>query len=109
MILVSLLTPCRALSATTVLHSGYLFFNGFYLFDYKNLILGVAAPSLAAGAVWAGGTLARYILEAAERARITKSFTSYVDPALVDYVLESESARLDGQKKELSVVFTDLE
>ena len=45
----------------------------------------------------------------AERTRITKRFRSYVDPALVDWVIEHpEQASLTGQTGELTVVFTDL-
>jgi class 3 adenylate cyclase len=102
------LTPWKALAGATVLAGGYLLYNGLYFFDYRNLIVGVAGPVTAIGAVWAGGTFARYVLESIERARVKRRFENYVDPALVEYVLETD-ARLDGEKKELSVVFTDLQ
>jgi adenylate cyclase len=57
--------------------------------------------------VWAGGTLARFILEAGLRAQVTRSFSMRVDPQLVSYVLEHDP-RVTGQVKELTVVFTDL-
>ncbi|MGA2498492.1 MAG: adenylate/guanylate cyclase domain-containing protein, partial [Tepidisphaeraceae bacterium] len=47
--------------------------------------------------------------ETQERARVKRFFESYVDPALVDYALEHDLATLDGQQKEISVVFTDLQ
>jgi adenylate cyclase len=107
-IIVSLLPPWRALLLTLLLTGGYLAVNGILVFDYGDRILGVAAPVTAAGLVWGGLTLARSISEAAERSRITKRFRSYVDPALVDYVIEHPEVRLDGQEKEMTVVFTDL-
>jgi class 3 adenylate cyclase len=108
-LIVARLAAWKALAAAAVLALGYMLFNGLYLFDCHNQILGVAGPLTAVGAVWAGGTLARYILEASERARVTSRFRNYVDPELVSFVLESDNPRLDGQEKEaLTVVFTDL-
>jgi adenylate cyclase len=63
---------------------------------------------VALGSVWATGALAGFLLEATERARITKRFSSYTDPKLVDFVIENPDAALDGQVREMSVIFTDL-
>lgn len=103
------LSAWRALASAAALVCGWLLLNGVYLFDYRNLLVDVAAPPLAVAAVWSGGTLLRFVLEATERTRVTSRFRNYVDPALVDYVLESDTVRLDGQEKELTVVFTDME
>jgi class 3 adenylate cyclase/CHASE2 domain-containing sensor protein len=105
--IVSILPPWRALAATAALAGGYFAFNASYLFDNHNLIVGVAGPVTVALVVWAGGTLARFILEAGLRAAVTRSFSMRVDPQLVKYVLERD-AKVDGQVKELTVVFTDL-
>jgi adenylate cyclase len=87
----------------------YAAFNGLYLFDQKNIIVGAAGPITAVAVVWAGVTLLRVITEIGERHRITRRFRSYVDPILVNYVIEHpELARLEGEVRELSVVFTDL-
>src|SRR5207237_301785 len=52
---------------------------------------------------------ARYFFEAGVRIRIQKRFSTYVDPALVNYLLEHpEKIRLDGELREMTVVFTDL-
>ncbi len=106
--IVAWLTPWRALLASIVVGAGYALLNGLCLFDAHNLLVGVTAPLLAVAIVWSGGTLARYMIERNERARVTRRFSNYVDPALVDYVLERDDARFDGQEKELTVVFTDL-
>lgn len=87
----------------------YIVFNGYFLFDYGNRIVGMAAPLSAALGAWLGCVVLRWIFERAERARITRRFRSYVDPALVNYVIEHpEQTQLSGQQKELTVVFTDL-
>ncbi len=104
----ALMPPWRGLLLTALLIGGYLAVNGVVVFDYGDRILGVAGPVSAAVLVWGGLTLVRSIYEATERARITKRFRSYVDPALVDYMIEHPELPLDGQQKEMTVVFTDL-
>ena len=45
-----------------------------------------------------------------ERVHVTRRFKSYVDPALVKYVMEHpEHEHFDGEVREMTVVFTDLE
>jgi CHASE2 domain-containing sensor protein/class 3 adenylate cyclase len=111
-IFASVLPPFKAFLATAALALGYLIFNGYYLFAYKNIILGgagAAGPLLAAALVWSGDTLISYITERAERSRITKRFRNYVDPSLVDYVIEHpELTRFDGDAREMTMGFTDL-
>lgn len=104
------LSPERASVAAIALIIGYFFVNGIILFDYRNIVLNAAGPLTAAAAVWGGCTLFRFVVERAERARIQRRFQSYVDPALVNYVIEHpEHARLDGEMRDLTVVFTDLQ
>jgi adenylate cyclase len=106
---VSFLPPWKALVAAAGLIAGYLALNGYLLFDYGNLILGAAGPVVAVGAVYSGGTLAKLAVERWERARITKRFSSYVDPKLVEFVLEHpEQAHFEGQVREMSVAFCDV-
>lgn len=104
-----LLTPGQAAFSAMFLLVSYFLFNGLLVFDYGNTILGIAGPLTAVLLVWSGCTLFRFVIERRERARIKKRFESYVDPALVNYVIEHpEHARLDGERRELTVVFTDL-
>ena len=106
---VSFLSPAKAAGAVVALAVGYLLFNGFWLFDRNNLILGAAGPTVAIAAVWSGGTLAKLGMERWERARITRRFRSYADPKLVDYVLKHpEQNVFEGQVRELTVVYVDL-
>jgi class 3 adenylate cyclase/CHASE2 domain-containing sensor protein len=106
---VATLSTRPALAFTLLLTCCYLLINGLLFFDYGNHIVGAAGPLTAAALIWFGLTVARYIYEQAERSRITARFSSYVDPALVNFVVENpEAARFDGQVKEMTVCFTDL-
>jgi len=108
-IIVGALSPLWGTLAAGVLIAGWALLNGVVMFDYGNLVAAPGAPMIAIALVWAGCTMLRYITERTERARITRRFRSYVDPALVNYVIEHpESAHLEGEEKELTVVFTDL-
>src|SRR6185503_19653290 len=63
----------------------------------------------AVGASWLALTLSKFVTEASERRRITRRFRSYVDPSLVNYVIENPKLDfLKGEVKQLTVVFTDL-
>jgi class 3 adenylate cyclase/CHASE2 domain-containing sensor protein len=102
------LAPVPALLASLALFAGYALLNGIALFDFGNRILGAAAPLAVVGIVWAGCTLTRVIVERAERERIRRRFSNYVDPKIVNYFLEDPNATAEGEKREMTVVFTDL-
>ena len=106
---VILMSPWPALGTTAALAATYLAINGIFLYDRHHVILGLAGPVAATAVVWSGSTLFRYILERAERTRITQRFRTYVDPGLVNYVTETEKERLDGEKRECTILFTDLQ
>jgi adenylate cyclase len=103
------LTPARALLVALALGIGYALLNGLLLFDYGNLVLGAAGPLVCVAGVWQGVTLIRLIVERYQRSRIEGRFRSYVDPALVDYVVDHpDQVKLEGQVREMTVCFTDL-
>jgi adenylate cyclase len=109
-VIVTLLPPGRAAGYTGLLAALYIVVNGLLLFDYGNVILGLAGPFMAIALVWAVGTMVRLILEGFERARITKRFAAYVDPELVEFVLEQQTDEVfKGVKREITTVFTDLQ
>lgn len=106
---VALLAPGLATLVSFLLGAGYLLVNSIVLFDYGNLLVNASGPLVAVGLVWSGTTLFRFAASIAERRRMKRRFQNYVDPALVDYVLEHpDEVRLEGQVREMSVVFTDL-
>ena len=103
------MSPWLAVTTTAALGAAYLALNGIFLYDRQHMIFGLAGPVAAVAIVWSGCTLFRYILDRGEKARITRRFRSYVDPVLVNYVIENpDKVRLAGEKKEVSIVFTDL-
>jgi class 3 adenylate cyclase/CHASE2 domain-containing sensor protein len=106
---VALIPIWRALAITLLIVGGYLFFNGIVLFDHGGYILAAAAPITAATMIWFGVTVSRFIYERRERSRITKRFSRYVDPTLVNFVVEHpEAAHFEGELREMTIVFTDL-
>ena len=105
----ALVSPLRATIVSALIGGGYLVINGIVLFDGYNIMVNVAGPLVAMGIGWSGCTLSRFIIERRERRRVENRFRSYVDPVLVDWVVEHpEQSMLEGQLRELTVVFTDL-
>ncbi|HTW93429.1 MAG TPA: adenylate/guanylate cyclase domain-containing protein, partial [Tepidisphaeraceae bacterium] len=103
------LPPWKGLLATAALVAAFLLFNGELLYDRVHLVAPLAGPIVAAAAVWFALVLLRFIAEQVARARVIERFSSYVDPAIVKYVIDNpEKIRLEGEVKELTVVFTDL-
>lgn len=69
-------------------------------------------PPIAAASMFvlAFGLGEEYTQHERERVHVTRRFKSYVDPALVKYVIDHpEHERFDGEVREMTVVFTDLD
>ncbi len=79
------------------------------LSGYLGVALAPFAMSVGMGVVGVG-LVFEWELSTREHEHVTQRFQSYVDPALVKYVLEHpENVRFEGEVRELTVVFTDLE
>ena len=101
--------PPAALALTLLLAAIYVVFNGAIVFDWGNVILGAAGPLTAMALVWSGGTLSQLVGEQRQRALIRRRFRTYVDPQLVDFVEKHpKQATFAGERREMTVVFTDL-
>jgi class 3 adenylate cyclase/CHASE2 domain-containing sensor protein len=108
-VLVVYLHPVQGFACMFGLLGSYTAINGLMVFDYGNVILELAGPLVAVLIVWAFATFVKVLEERKERARITARFRSYVDPSLVQYVIDHpDELVLAGQKREMTVVFTDL-
>ena len=106
---VIVLPPVRALAACVGLAISYAVINGVALFDYGNVVVAVAGPLVSIALVWSFGTLLTLIAEKRQRALIRQRFRTYVDPRLVEYVEKYPAkAAFDGERREMTVVFTDL-
>jgi len=102
-------SPLVGFLITSAFGMGYVVLNGLLFFDHWGQIVGLAAPQIAMGSVWSGCTLARMIVETSERQRIVRHFRSYVDPNVVNYMMERpDEVRMDGETRELTVCFLDI-
>jgi len=81
----------------------------YVLFTRQGLQLELFYPLGLIVLVYLGVTMHRFLAEERERERIRKTFESYVAPAVVQEMLKHpEQLRLGGERREISVLFTDI-
>jgi len=91
-----------------VLFVGYLFMSQ-ALFVRQGIWLNAVYPLLTMVIVYTAVTLYRYIVEEREKRKIRGAFNFYVTPSVVNEMLKHpEKLKLGGDKKELSVLFSDI-
>ncbi|MEJ2428756.1 MAG: adenylate/guanylate cyclase domain-containing protein [Deltaproteobacteria bacterium] len=91
-----------------VLFAGYLVTSQ-ALFVRRGIWLNAVYPLLTMVIVYTAVTLYRYIIEEREKRKIRGAFSFYVTPSVVNEVLKNpEKLKLGGDKKELSVLFSDI-
>ncbi|MEM5788891.1 MAG: adenylate/guanylate cyclase domain-containing protein, partial [Syntrophobacteraceae bacterium] len=87
---------------------GYMFLTH-YLFTSGGLWLNHVYPSLNFAFAYVGTTVHRYVKEEREKRRYRETFSLYVPPSVVEEMLENpEKLHLGGEKKELSILFSDI-
>jgi len=87
-----------------------VYWLGLMLFARHNLVIDMTAPLLAVIASYVGSSIYNYVSERRQRLMIKNMFTQYVNPTVVDELLEDpEKLRLGGERKELTVFFSDIE
>ncbi|HLB00680.1 MAG TPA: adenylate/guanylate cyclase domain-containing protein [Bacteroidota bacterium] len=87
-----------------------IYWLGLKLFNEHNLVVDMTAPFLAVIASYVGSSIYNYVSERRQKLMIKNMFTQYVNPAVVDELLEDpEKLRLGGERKELTVFFSDIE
>jgi adenylate cyclase len=91
-----------------------LFLVGYYYFD-KYMWFGkgewvfIGMPFIEIGALFIGTTLYKYIVEEREKRKVKGTFSLYLSPEVIDQVLDDPDAlKLGGQKRELTVFFSDV-
>jgi len=99
--------PVSALLITAGVIVTAFIVNGVLLFDYMNVAVAAAGPTLAGGLAWAAVTVHRLVLEQRERARITAQFKNYVSGDLVDLIVENPD-RIKQGRHELTCMFSDI-
>jgi adenylate cyclase len=91
-----------------VLFVGYLVMTQ-SLFVRQGIWLNAVYPLLTVVIVYTSVTLYRYIVEEREKRKIRGAFSFYVTPSVVNEMLKNpEKLKLGGDKKELSVLFSDI-
>ncbi len=79
-----------------------------FAFDH-GLILDLVHPYLALVTVFVASYMYRYFTEFKEKTQLKGAFSRYVNPDLVKQILEHpENVKLGGEKREITVLFTDI-
>lgn len=79
------------------------------LFVIKGICLPLVMPTLAIGSVFMVTTVLNYVFKERQAREIHSMFASYVSPRIVQELMKSPSkATVGGQRKELTILFTDL-
>jgi adenylate cyclase len=80
-----------------------------YLFRTQGLWLNVVYPTLLVALLFASATLVEYFFAFSEKRYLKRAFAHYVPPAVVeDLVADAGKLQLGGEKRELTVLFSDI-
>jgi adenylate cyclase len=80
-----------------------------WFFIHLHLWVNIVYPLLALSLIYTSLTLYRYITEERERKKIRGAFSYYVSSSVVNEMLKSpDKLKLGGDKKDLSVLFSDI-
>jgi adenylate cyclase len=91
-----------------VVLAGYLLF-AIYLFESHGLWLNLVYPTLLVALLFASATFVEYFFSFSEKRYLKRAFQHYVPRAVVDdLVADSGKLQLGGEKRELTVLFSDI-
>ena len=80
-----------------------------YLFESQGLWLNLVYPTLLVALLFATATLVEYFFTFSEKRYLKVAFQHYVPPAVVDdLVADAGKLQLGGEKRELTVLFSDI-
>jgi adenylate cyclase len=100
----SITVPLAVTFATLAIYGGVCF-----LLYAHSIWLPMSAPMLAAAVSFTGNTAFRYLTVDRELSRTRGTLERYVSPQLVSYVMDNlDSIRFDGQKRKLTIFFSDV-
>jgi adenylate cyclase len=100
----SIAIPLAVTFAALAVYGGVCF-----LFYAHSIWLPMSAPMLAAAVSFTGNTAFRYLTVDRELSRTRGTLERYVSPQLVRYVMDNlDSIRFDGQKRKLTIFFSDV-
>lgn len=91
-----------------LLAAAWIVFN-FQLFARHSLWLNMVYPVVTIMLVYVGVTLYRYISEEREKKKIRGAFQYYLTPSVIEEMLKDpDKLKLGGDKKDLTVLFSDI-
>ncbi len=94
---------------TAILLFTLFLLSGYYLFKYKGLWINMVYPTGNIILTYMALTVHRYLTEEKEKKRIRGAFQYYLSPAVVEQMLKNpEKLKLGGEKRELTVLFSDI-
>lgn len=87
---------------------GYYFFDKFFWFGRGEWVY-MGMPFIEIGSLFTFMTLYKYMTEEREKKKVKGAFGHYLSPEVMNQVLDDPSAlKLGGEKKELTVFFSDV-
>jgi adenylate cyclase len=94
--------PVIVVLASSHYVASYLFTSNLWLYD-------ITAPVVGIGLVYLHAYTVKFVSEFLQKQQIKKQFGSYVNPTIVERLQKDPSLiKLGGEKRELSIVMTDL-
>jgi adenylate cyclase len=86
-----------------------LYFGGQYAYNHYAFLIDITIPIVAVVLVGLHINVVRFITELNQKLAIKRQFGSYVNPTIVERLQKNpELIKLGGERKELSIVMTDL-
>jgi adenylate cyclase len=86
-----------------------IFYIGDWYFIHRNLITPVTGPAAAVILAYFGSAIHQYLTERRQKEIVKSIFSHYVTPAIVNELLsDPDKLRLGGEKRELTVLFSDI-
>ncbi len=80
-----------------------------YFFTHRNIVLPIISPIFAVGGNYLGSAVYQYLVERKQKSMIKGMFSQYLNPNVVnELIAHPEKLRLGGEKKELTVFFSDI-
>lgn len=82
---------------------------GFFFFDRERVVVDIIYPILGSVFSYVGTVVYQYVSERRQKAAIKSIFSRYVDPSIVNQLVSNpELVRLGGERKTMSVLFSDI-
>jgi len=93
----------------TVILVGAVFEVSIMVFSNSNILINVVNPSLAIVFAYFGTAVYQYLTERQQKAVIKNMFGHYINPAVVNELVSNpEKEKLGGDRRELTVFFSDI-